>query len=544
MQPFTSDTYQSSSAYFEVIKYIKPEFEIKTAVDKTDYLRSDKMKFTISGNYFNGKPLQNKEIAYTVFTDNYYEVEKAVYNKNFNVTSLGGMCEGGAFGEYYGSEYKTGVVTLNENGEAILEVNPDDKSLLSQKITLLAKVTDKNNNDIVSASNTIVHAGEFTIFFIPSAEKYVLGEEVIAPFYAESLEGGKKRDTSFSYKLVEYNNNYDNQQTVIASGTVTSDEKGKGIVKFTLPKDKKPGGKQLILSATDEKNNVIQNQKYLTFVTDEDKEPTYVARWGNRISQTYLKISSNQNSFKVNDTVQLTVDSPKEMDVLLTFERGRVYAPGYIHLNKGSNSLDFKVNEDLSPSITVVFSFFAEGSYHTEGLSLNVPAMHKLLQINVTPNKKLYSPDETAELLITTKDANGTPVAAQMSVGIVDKAIYTLRKSATKPIHSSFYYFRPRRTNASSSLTGMGDQGGAGGRGGGGGGGSQGSNADILYWNPNLRTDATGETRIPVSLLGHKTTWKVQIMGNTINNDVGQADAEFVVDSEVKGVKTKSKNNY
>ncbi|MDO8657972.1 MAG: MG2 domain-containing protein [Candidatus Levybacteria bacterium] len=545
IQPFTPDNYRYSSANFEVLKYTKPEFEIKTTVEKTEYLRSDKLKFTISGNYFNGKPIENKEITYTLYTDNYYEVEKAVYNKNFNITSFGGMCGGGGFGEYFGTEYQTGKATLNNKGESVVEVNPDDKSLLSQKVTLLAKVVDKNNNEILSAVNTIIHSAGFNIFFIPSAERYTLGDEVVVPFYSESLTGEKIRNTPFSYKLVDYQyNNYsdnNNQQTVIASGSLITDENGKGIVKFVIPKDKASGNKQLIINAKDSKNNTAQNQKSITILTAEEKESVYTPRWGDRISQTYLKISSNQNSFKVNDTINLTIESPKDLDVLLTFERGRIYAPRYLHLSKGNNSLQFHVNGDLSPSITVVFSFFTDGSYHTEGLSLNVPAMHKLLQISLSLNKNIYSPTETAELLITTRDANGEPVAAQMSVGVVDKAIYALRKSATLPIHSSFYYFRPRRTNASSSLTGMGDWGGRGG-GGGGGGGAPGSNADILYWNPNLRTDATGEVRIPIPLLGHKTIWKVQVMGSTINSEVGQADTEFIVTSEVKGAKTKKDN--
>ena len=545
MRQFTSDNYQYGYAEFEVLKYIKPEFEIKTTVEKEEYLNSDKLKFVISGNYFNGKPLEGKDIKYTLYTDNYYEVEKAVYNKNFNISSPGGMCGGGGFEEYFGDEYKSGTVTLNSKGQGVVEVDSDMRSQLSQKITLIAKVVDGNNNEILTASNAIVHAAEFNIFFIPSTDWYNPGDEVVVPFYSERLTGAKMKGTLFEYKLIDYEYDYSNdkqnQQTVITSGSVQTDENGKGIVKFVLPKDVSKKNKQLIVSAKDSKNNTAQNQKSISILTVENKEASIIPQWGDRISQTYLKISSDQNSFKVNDTVNLTIESPKDLDVLLTFERGRIYNPRFMHLNKGKNLLQIKVDEDLSPSITVVFSFFADDRYHTEGLSLNVPAMHKLLQIGLTPNKTSYSPTETAELLITTKDANGAPVAAQMSVGIVDKAIYALRKSATPPIHSSFYYFRPRRTNASSSLTGMGDFGGGRG-GGGGGGGAPGSNADLLYWNPNLRTDTSGEVRISIPLLGYKTIWKVQVLGSTISSEVGQADTEFIVGSQVKGAQTGKKD--
>ncbi len=329
-------------------------------------------------------------------------------------------------------------------------------------------------------------------------------------------------------------------EKIVASGTAVTDENGKGIITFTLPQADKltDTTKQLIVSARDSKSNVAQNQKTISILKKSDSQAqAEPAWWGESISQTYLKISSNQNSFKVGDTVSLNIDSPSEFDALVTLERGRVYDPQIKHINKGNNTFSFKVDERLSPSITVVFSYFVEGKYYTEGLSLNVPAMHKLLNVGLKLDKTSYSPNDTAELLVTTKDSHGSPIAANLSVGVVDKAIYALRASATPPIHSSFYYFRSRQTNASSSLTGLSDWGGGGG--GGGGGGNPSSTADILYWNPNVRTDASGEIRLPIPLLGHKTIWKIQAIGSTMATDVGQADTEFLVGSEVKGAKTK-----
>lgn len=531
-------TKRYANAVFEVFNYTKPEFEIKTSVEKSEYLRSDILKFTISGNYFDNKPLIGKEVEYTVYTDNYYEVEKAVYNKNFNITSQGGMCGGGGFGDYFGSEYQKGKVTLDSSGNSILEVKPEDKSILSQKITLVAKVVDANKNEIVSAANTIVHAGELNIFFIPSSDKYVWGEEMVVPFYSEHLNGEKMKNTSFEYSLENYDyTRGSNEKIVISSGSVFTDENGKGVVRFVIPQSAVIGNKQLVLSTKDSQGNTVQNQKFIAILTQKERDEAESSYWSG-IAQTYLRITSSQNSFKVNDKVSLSIDSPQELDVLYTLERGRIYESRYLHLNKGTNTLEIDVREELSPSITAVFTFFIDGKYHTEGLALNVPAMHKLLQVDVKSDRATYDPSETAELLITTKDANGLPVSAQLSVGIVDKAIYALRESATPLLHSSFYYFRPRRTNASSSLTWLSLWEGGGG--GGGGGGGVGSEADILYWNPILKTDSNGEARIKVPLLGHETIWKVQVIGSTINSDMGQADTEFSVSSQVQGVSTSS----
>lgn len=540
-QPLSNENYRRSTAYIEILKYIKPEFEILTNVEKAEYLRHEDVVFTLKGNYFDKKPLVDKEIEYQLYMDNFYEVEKAVYNKNFNITSIGGMCGGGGFEEYYGSQFLTGKAKLNADGEARIKIQSPD-AVLSQKITLVAKTKDRSGNELVSAVNTIVHASTMNIFFMPSADRYSAGDEFVAPFYVESLQGEKVRNSSFGYTLVnyQYSENATQNKTPIITGNVTTDEQGKGSIVFRIPSDITSGTKILTVSTKDANNNRALTEKTINILTDEEKNVVFEPRWGDRISQTYLKISSSQNSFKVGDTIKLMVDAPENIDAFLTLERGRIYEPRFIYLPKGQSTVDIPVSPELSPSITAVFSFFANGTYHSEGLSLNIPAMHKLLSIDVSATKITYAPNETAELVIKTRDYNGMPIAADLSVGIVDKAIYALRKSATPPVHSSFYYFRPRRTNASSSLTGLGDYGGMGG-GGGGGANSLGSTVDILYWNPNLRTDNSGEVRIPVPLLGHETIWKATVIGSTNETLVGQSDLEFTVRSDVQGVNTESK---
>lgn len=529
LKPLTKDNYGGTYASFSVMKYTKPEFEIKTNVEKPEYLQSETLAFNISGNYFDNKPLANKTIRYELYSDVYYEVEKAVYNQNFNISS-DGMCGGGGLEDYFGRQYATGTVTLDNSGRAVIKTPWDKESSTSQKITLIAKVTDANNNELISAVNTLVHASTFNIFFIPSAEKYNQGEEVIAPFYAESLRGEKITNKEFTYKLVEYTyNNQEKKETVVLEGQANTDDTGKGIVRFTLPNRKSTGYAELVVSAIDSGNNVSRKQKTISIVDPELKDSVYNSYWGSGISQTYLKIQSNKNSFVVGDTVSLNINSPKELDVLFSLERGRIYDQRHLHLQKGDNTVEFQVTSELSPSITAVFSFFSEGNYYTEGLSLNVPAMHKLLSIDLALDKKQYTTsDQNAELKISARDADGYPVVTQMSVGVVDKAIYALRESATPKIHTAYYYFRPRRTNASSSLTKLGFF--ADGRGGGGGGGEGlGKAADILYWNPNLRTDTNGTATISIPLLGQETIWKVQVLGSTVNAEVGQADTEFTV---------------
>lgn len=529
------NTAGEGSTYFDIATYTKPEYDIKTEVTQPEYFKNDTLTFIITGTYFDGRPLVDKEVDYQLYTNPYYETERAAYNTNFNITAQGGMCGGGGFNpfdEWYGSSLEDGKgkVILGKDGKAVVTYKVTKRptnynSYLSQKIVAVASQTDNVGNVIVGAANTIVHAAEYNIFFMPSKDTYRPDEELVVPFYGEKLTGEKLTNTEFTYNLVS--SIYSEGKTSAKSektGTVTTDGAGRGIVKFVFP-GATSGSMSLTVEKVDSKGNVSTTVKNLS-ITSETYERD---NWWGRVSQTYLKVTASQNSFQVGDTINLSVVSPKELDVYLSLERGRIYKPQRLHLAQGENQVAIPVDDLLSPSVSVMFSFFADNQYHTEGVVLNVPAMHKLLNVEVTTDKPKYAPTETAQITVSTKDTEGLPIAARLSLAVVDKAIFALRKNATPPVHSSFYYFRPRTTNASSSLTSVGDDM-SGGRGGGGGGGDSAASklVDTLYWNPNLATDNTGTVTVPVPLQGITTTWKVQAIGSTFDTLVGQDDTEFL----------------
>ncbi|MBI4058348.1 hypothetical protein HY408_01135 [Candidatus Gottesmanbacteria bacterium] len=519
--------YGSSTAttYFDVQAYVKPEFEITASVPKEEYIRNDTIMASLKGAYFNGNPLKNRDIAYEVYTQSYFQTEKAVYNTNFNIVSLG-MCGAGFGDEYLGEPYSTGSLKLSENGTGQITL-PPPKNASSQKVTLVAHTKDTYGNELTSAVSTIVHASGNNIFFMPSSDTYQKGQEVVAPFYAETQLGVKLTNQEFIYKLLtDYSSSTRSEGAIILSGKVSTDGNGRGLIRFSFPYQTDNG--YLVIEKTDEKGNLSQNYKYLRVASSKSSDDFW-DRYSSRF--TYLQVRSDKNSFTVGDTIRLVVVSPQKLNTLVTYERGRVYSPQIVSLNTGENILEVPVSQDFSPSITIVFSFFADGIYRSEGVSLNVPAMHRLLDVTVTPDKTRYNPNETAQIKVTTNDPTGGPVSAQLSLAVVDKAIFALRQNATSPVHSSFYYYRPRRTNASSSLTAVGTYDYGGGRGGGGGGGEVlgGKLVDTLYWNPNLSTSTNGEVIVPIPLQGIVTTWKAQAYASTDNTMLGQDDAEFLV---------------
>jgi hypothetical protein len=518
--------YSNYSTYFEVSDFQKPEFGLETSVNKPDLLRGETITATVNGKYFDGRALDGKTVKYGIYRKDFYETEKAAYNRSFNLNNWGGMCGGGfsEWEEYYGEP-------MEENRDLVLDGNGngtvtfDTKTLsggISQEVTFVVELTDDHDNRIVGAKSSIVHAGEFNIFFRPGSDEVRTNDPFTAVFYAETRDGVKLVNKPFEYNLIEtlYTNGR-SENITLKSGSVMTDAEGLGKITDTYSS---PGYKFLYLEVKgkDSKDNSIQVQKYLRFV-DEQQNDIWT-------KNPVLSIISNVSNLTPGQRATLEISSPAELNAFVTFERGRVYQPQWLSLKKGQNSFSFDVPNIFTPSITPTFSFFHQGEYRIEGLSLNVPALSKLLTVKVSSDKEQYNPGDVATLTIETYDSANRPVSADVGVGIVDKAIFALRKNVTPPLHSSFYFFRGRSTNTSSSLTWIGAYD-YGGRGGGGGGDLALLEKEVntLYWNPELKTDATGKVTIQVPVYDSQTTWRVVSLASTDDTRLGQEQKDFLV---------------
>ncbi len=524
--------YSEGYANFDVFEYTKPSFGLDVAVEKSEYTRGDKVKATLSGKYFNGNPMANQKIAYTVYSRDYYETEKVAYNSSFKLNGWGGMCGGGGFDDYYGEPVeKPKEITLDTQGNAVVEFSTNQtNSVVSQEFTLVAEKVDENGNKILAAKNTIIHQGEFNIFFRPGPMRVAFGEDFNTVFYAEDSSGNKMGNKSFKYDIFEevWTAGVSvPERKIVKSSTIQTDESGTGAFKEKI--DSQDQQKYYVVSiyGDDSRKNKIEARRNVWFF-DKSVKQQY-GGFSSSLDQTVLKITSLKTSLGIGENAKLEIISPDDITVFTTFERGRVYTPQWLNLKKGVNIFEFPVIANYAPSIGPTFSFFYNGQYYIEGLSLNVPALQKLINIEISKDKEKYNPGDTAIITIKTKDSAGNLISADLGVGIVDKAIFALRKNAAPPIHSFFYFFRGRSVNTSSSLSWIAMYDWGGGGGGGGGASTFLKDVDTLYWNPNLKTESNGEIKIEVPVGSAITTWKILTYASTDDTKVGQGDLDFLV---------------
>lgn len=529
-----SENTYSGITYFDVKSYSKPTFDISVKVEKTEIFLGDKVNATITAKNNNGTPLVNQEISYGFTSNSYFETDKAVFNKNFNLGQWGGMC-GGGFGinDVFIDQVTEGAkkIKTDSNGKALITIDTSEiEDKTSKTVTIMAFKVDDKGNKVFGADNTIARQGDINVFIRQRRSTYFVGEETFAQFYSENGNGEKQANKEFNYEITQTNYNSETNKTTeetLLVGTTSTNNNGIGLVKRVL--NLKEGSYNIKVIGTDSAGRKVSDSIYIYVYQKTSENESYYGLnfWGDP-EKVYLDVLAEKNSYKVGEKATLKINSPSDVKTLVTFERGRVYQYDWVDLKKGENEYDIDITENLSPSFAIVFSYFKDGNYISEGLSLNVPAMHKLINVEIKADKDKYAPNEKARLTITTKNNSGQPISAKISLGVVDKAIYILRKDANESIHSSFYYYRPRSTNASSSLTRIGSYGGGGG-GGGGGGTLADKLVDTLYWNPNIQTDNSGVAQVDVQLNTYETTWRATVYASTDSSEVGQELLDFTV---------------
>src|SRR5207244_5486761 len=113
-----------ASGYFEVQEYKKPEFKVKVTGPKEFAAVGEKVKFTVSANYFCGAPVTNAEVHYYIYKQRYYHWWWGDESSDEFDDAAGPDNEGGDETDSgsYGDDLVTeGDASLNSRGEAMVE---------------------------------------------------------------------------------------------------------------------------------------------------------------------------------------------------------------------------------------------------------------------------------------------------------------------------------------------------------------------------------------------------------------------------------------
>lgn len=515
----------SGYGQFRVEDYRKPDYQVTITSlqpEKQDrFVHGEEVRVQVNTAYYFGEPVAGATLEAEIFYD--YPIKTSITG---NLTTD----EQGNTVLSFKALYSDGYYYWWDSGKQRLrlQVSADDGS--HQKVVGLFYFDVYPSTDRVRMDTGGYYAQPNAPLAVNISNVDIFGQ----PVAGRDLTLAVKRWDWTKYEIG------DTSQSI----TLQTDANGHASAQITL----KAGYHQLTLSGKDSLGNAIETSRWLYVFKDKDD-------WAQREKDSHLSVSIEKDSYKPYQKARLVIESTFSGPAWLTFERGSVINSKQIALTAPLTILDVDIIPEHAPNVFITvnawqpasesvgrygyrdyFSTPADRYLRVARAYVEVDASAKALDIIITPEQSVYKPGETVSALIEVRDAAGQPVVAELSLAVVDEAIFALARPSERDIFEAFYGPRDLSVKSFDSMSPWrviypGD------RGGGGGENSpptpRADFKDMAFWLPAIETDSNGQASVQFRLPDNTTRWRLSVKAATRRHQVGQAQAQIETKKEL-----------
>ncbi len=545
---------------FQVAEYRKPEYELSAATDKPEYTQGEQINVTLQADYFFGGPVKNGKVSWTLLAaDTSFDYRGEGY-WSFNDWEWWNMTRPGPSG----GQLSQGAGRTDAQGRFTFSVPADiAKFQGSQRFTFDLTVEDLNNQAVSTQATAVVHKGQFYIGVSPRGYVGTVGQENGVDIITVDPQSAPVPGVEVTAVVnqIEWKSVQEKAEdgrfywvtrpvkTAVLTETLTTDANGAAVLTWT---PKESGEYKIDASARDEQGHTLRSAAYV-WVSGRDFVP-----WRQE-NNDRIKLVADKDEYKVGDTAEILAPSPYQgkVQALLTIERGRVLSHRVIELTGNSEVLAVPITAEMAPNAFVslvivkgIDDTSPSPSFKVGLIQLKISVADKELQVVLTPRGQgtgdsgqgsetpQFSPRDTVTWDVQTLDAAGKPVAAEVSLALVDKAVLSLAADNAGMLLDRFYSQRSLGVQTGATLALNIDrlvaQLAEEGKGGGGGGGEMGLLAvrsefpDIAFWRAAVTTDKDGKASLEVTLPDNLTTWTMDARAVTVDTLVGQSKTDII----------------
>ena len=523
------------SGGFEVEEYKKPEYEVHVTASKPRVIEGESVQATIDARYYFGEPVSGAKVKYAVYRERYW----LPYFDDSDDDSArpDANSQGDGDSDDSGDQVSDQEAALDADGKVTIKV---PTSVSDHKYDYLyrieASVTDAANREITGTGYVTATYGNFVLNVTPKQYFYAPGSTGTFTIQARDYDNKPVR-TRAHVELIKWDFREPDRSDVKGSTDVDIGADGSAMANLGIPAE---GGTYVVRASarTPERRDI--------------EASTYVwisGRWNEEgRSDTDVQIIPNKKSYRAGDTVNLLIVAGQpNTPVYVTVEGTEIRQYKLVRSQDSTISFDIPVTANDEPGISVSACFIRDGVFHGGGKYIKIPPVEHQLNVKVSTDKPQYLPGQTAEYSIDASSFDGKPAArAEFSLGVVDEAIYGIRRDSTQDILSFFFSSGYNRVFTDSSLDYF-FTGDAGKR------RMQLAQLrspshlaqlkpdrlvlpkvrkafpDTAFWAADVVTDASGHARVKVEYPDSLTTWRATARGITPETKVGGATLKTIV---------------
>ncbi|WP_460140842.1 alpha-2-macroglobulin family protein [Pseudomonas sp. S2_E01] len=487
---------QAYSSAFRVAEYIKPHFEIALNLAKQDYRTGEPVKGNLVLLYPDGKPVANAKLSLSLRAQQLSMVDNELqYLGQFPV------------------ELTSAELTTDAKGTATLDLPATDKP---SRYMLTVFASDGAAYRVKTTKEILIDRGAAT-FRLSAPQRFsAVGDKVVFNYLNEGGSEQGKALTPSAYSWVRL----EDQST--GEGKLTASDQG-----FTLAFER-PGTYNLTLK--DEHGRVVGATGHS--VTGD----------GIKAVPGTVEIVLDKAEYNAGDEALALITFPEPVsDALLSLERDKVEATAL--MSKGGDWLKMEklsdtqyraripVKDNFAPNLTFSVLYTKGGQYSFQNAGIKVIAPQ--IDVAIATDKEAYQPGETVSVDLTAAFA-GKPIAAHLTVSVVDEMVYALQPEVAPSIDQFFYHPRRNNVRTSASLSFISYDVALPGSPGAPGKANRSErgvkvlerprreDVDTAAWQPELVTDASGKTRFTFTMPDSLTRWRITARAIADDGQVGQ----------------------
>ncbi len=513
-----------ASGAFEVQEYRKPEFEVIVTPATRFEVQGREAVVNVQARYYFGQPVANAQLRWVVNQQPYYSPLRWDDSIDGNDNSY-----------WYGdNQTAEGTLRLDADGKATVRIPlAIDENGRDFSARIEAQVTDAANREV--SGRTVVHAtfGTFLLSAESGSSVHRAGSSTQVSVRAVDYLGNVQPNVPLTLVLehLQYRDGYYGEPEVTAVGTqsATTDASGRAMLTFTLPNRT---GSFRVRATAPSAGRTVEDQLFLWVPGPSE----YTA---DDNSDRYLELLADKKNYAPGESATLIVRGETVIGPVLVTKEGQHVSWFRLLRPTAADSIQVPIDEGDVGDVFVNIVYLREGRLHRAERRLAVAPGSKTLQVTVTAQQAVSKPRDPGVFEVQVADANGQPVRAQVSLAVIDEAVYGVKADDTPdPVRhfyrreysrvattfSSSYYFtgysgrdrlqltaRRRRPFTLADFKG-----------------DQPVQAqvrkefpDAIYWVGDLVTDAQGRGRISVTYPDALTTWRLTARAITADTKAG-----------------------
>lgn len=512
------------SARFGVEEYRKPEYKVEVTTAESSYVQGDTITATVQADYFFGAPVPGAQVEYTVRKRNRWRWWNPwIRPMVFDAISPSIWWPG--FGSNQVIDQGTATTAGDGSATFTFTANRED---WDSDYEITAKVVDASNREVSGSSTVAVTRAAFDLILVTDRYVYEPGDLVRLQVNTAANDG---TPTSAPVEITidrflpdgTEERRFQRTRTTNSDGTYSIVLRASGANHY-----------RITAKAQDADGNEVTATRNIWVADDQGTR-----NW----NYSSVTITPDKDTYEPGDNATILIQAPALSGRgLITLESENIKSVYLFDIVGGLGLITLPIEATMTPNIFVTVMVPTDTGFQSASKELQVPPTDKMISVEVVADKAEYLPGEDATFKLRAVDADGNPVRAEISLGVVDEALFALREDETPKLTETFFPHQWNRVNT------LGASGGGFHRGGPGGpiflattlqatarntsSGNSGVREyfpDTLHWIADVETDFRGEATITKTMADSLTTWRLTARAITRDDEVGQTKTTTLV---------------